>query len=110
MSITKSYADKAGTWIIYLVLFSVGIDGLAYLLYAREPSAAFVCTPILLIWEAVVFVHFFRGFLPAYKSLVQTNPECSTAYVRLFQIAQTLPAIVAIVIWAMLPTFSSGRH
>jgi len=106
----KSYPINDGMWIIYLALFSLGIDGLAYLIYVRDRAAVSVCIPILLIWQAVVFVYSVRSFLPAYRSFDQADPERSGAYMHLFQIAQTLPAIIAIIIWALISKFSRGPH
>jgi hypothetical protein len=97
-------------WSIYLALFSLGIDGLAYLIYARERASAFVSIPILLTLQAVVFVHFFRSTLPAYRSLDQMNSEHSTVYMKLIRIALTLPALIATAIWTILPSLSSTHR
>jgi hypothetical protein len=110
MNCGKLHTDKTGTWIIYLALFSLGVDGLAYLLYTKDRAASLVTIPILITWQAVVFVFFFRSFLPAYSSLDETHCEHGKALTHLFQICLTLPVIVAIVTWAMLSTSLLGYH
>lgn len=110
MSEIKSHTFNDGTWILPLVLFSIGIDGLAYLIYAKDRASAVVSIPILLLWQVIVFIHSCLGVLPTYRSLDKTDPKHSRAYVDLFQIALTLPAIVATVIWTMLPALLPIRH
>lgn len=110
MSNMKLYTDKAETWVMSLALFSLGVDGLAYLIFAKDRPAALVCVPILLAWQVVVVTSFFRHFLPAYKLVDQTDFEHSKVYIQLLRIALILPAIIAIVVWAVLPTLSPSRH
>ncbi len=110
MSDKKTRFERSGVCITHLTLFSVGIDGLAYLIYARLPASASVFIPILLAWQGVDIIYFFRVFLPAYRRLDQAHSENRAAFMQVFQIAQILPAVIAIVIWTTLSTVSPVPH
>ncbi|MDR3414045.1 MAG: hypothetical protein P4L87_24305 [Formivibrio sp.] len=103
MNEEKPPNDETGTWIFYFALFCTAVDGLAYLIYVRGCGAAFVAIPMLLTWQAVVVVCFFWGFIPAYKSLERLDSEHTAAYMKLIRVALILPAMIATVIWAVLP-------
>jgi hypothetical protein len=98
MNTLKSNADQTGTWVLSLALFCVGIDGLALVVFVKVRSASFVSIPILLAWQAVALIYFFRGFLPAYKRLDEMHSDLSTVYLRLFRIGQTLLMLISLVL------------
>lgn len=98
MNTLKSNTDQTGTWVASLALFCLGIDGLALVIFGKVRSAIFVSIPILLAWQAVALIYFFRGFLPAYKRLDEVHSDLSTVYLRLFRIGQTLPFLISIVL------------
>jgi hypothetical protein len=91
-----------GTEILCPILFSIGMDGLAFLIYVRDRIAAYATIPILLIWQALVLFYVFRVVLPTYSGMEPTRLEYREAHMHLFRVALILPAVIAIAVWAML--------
>jgi len=98
MNTLKSNTDQSGTWVASLALFCLGIDGLALVIFAKVRSASYISIPILLAWQAVALIYFFRGFLPEYRRLDEVRSDLGTVYMRLFRIGQTLPFLISIVL------------
>jgi hypothetical protein len=98
MNTMKSNTGQTTTWVVSLALFCLGMDGLALVIVAKVRSASYISIPILLVWQAVALIYFFRRFLPAYKRLAETHPGLSTLYMRLFRIAQTLPTVISVIL------------
>jgi hypothetical protein len=101
-NVLRPYRDNIGTWVLWLAQFSLGVDGLSVMIWLKDRQAALISIPLLLLWQAVVFVHFYRGFLPSYRSLPPENPELSAVYMHLFRLAMGMPVLLAIIIWTWL--------
>jgi len=102
--------DQAGSWVMFLVIFSIGVDGLAFLIYVWDRPAALFSVPLLLTWQAVFIAYFFRGILPAYRGLSEEPADHRAMYLFLFRLATVAPAVWAIVAWAAISGLYPGHH
>lgn len=91
-------SNNGQTWVVPLALFCLGMDGLALVVLVKARAASYVTTPILVAWQVVALICFFRGFLPAYKRLDETHPALSELYLSLFRTVQILPTIISVML------------
>lgn len=108
MNSGQSY-DQTGIWVMFLVILSLAVDGLAFLIAVRDSDAALWSIPFLLAWQTVFFVYFFRQILPAYRRLPADRANDRMMYLFLFRLATVGPAIWAIAVWVAISVLSSGR-
>jgi len=109
MNRRRSY-DQTGNWVMFLAIFSIGVDGLAFLIYMWDRPAALFSIPLLLTWQAVFIAYFFRSILPAYRGLPEERPDDRAMYLFLFRLATIAPALWAITAWAAISQLCPGRH
>lgn len=109
-SLERPPIDETGTWVMSLAQFSLGVDGVGLMIWLKDRQLAFIAIPLLLIWQSLVFVYFFRQFLPKYRSLAREHPEFCGAYKHLLRLATGMPIIVTIAAWATVSALSGGNH
>lgn len=109
MNSSHSY-DQNGSWVMFLAIFSIGLDGLAFLIYVWDRPAALISIPLLMTWQAIFIAYFFLGFLPTYRGLPEEPPDHRAMYLFLFRLATVAPAVCAIAAWAAISYLSPGHH
>jgi hypothetical protein len=109
MNTGHSY-DQTGNWVMFVALFSLGVDGLAFLVCLQDRPAALFSLPLLLIWQVVFIAYFFRHILPTYKRLPEDRVDDRAMYLFLFRLATVAPAVWAVAAWAAISALSVGHH
>ncbi|HTV57394.1 MAG TPA: hypothetical protein VMJ93_00820 [Verrucomicrobiae bacterium] len=102
--------DQTGSWVMYLAIFSIGADGLAFLIFVQDRSAALFAIPALLAWQVVFIAYFSRHILPTYRRLPEEHPGDHAMYLFLFRLATVAPAVWAIAAWTVISVLSPGHH
>jgi hypothetical protein len=94
---------------MFLAIFSIGVDGLAFQIYVQGRPVALFSITVLLAWQVAFIAYLFRHIFPVYRRIPE---ECRdrTTHLFLFRAATVLPAIWAIAASAVISTLSSGRH
>lgn len=109
MNTGHSY-DQTGSWVMFLAIFSIGVDGLAFLIYVADRPAALFSIPVLIAWQAVFIAYFFRGFLPAYRGLPEAPADHRAMYLFLFRLATVAPAVWAIAAWSLISYLGASNR
>lgn len=108
MNTGRSY-DLTANWMMFLAIFSIGVDGLAFLIYLRDRPAALFSVSLLLAWQVVFIVYFFRYVLPVYRRLPERGDHRAT-FLFLFRLAALAPAVWALAVWTTISSLPSIHH